>query len=45
MTMEQMIDFCAVPMAKANPGMTEDDAKEQMRKFFPQLLRWKSSQA
>ncbi len=41
MTMEQMIDFCAPMMAKASPGMTEEDAKEQMRKFFPQLLRWR----
>lgn len=42
MTMEQMIDFCAPMMAKSNPGMTEADAREQMRKFFPQLLRWKN---
>ncbi len=42
MTMEQMIDFCAPLMAKASPGMTEADAKEQMEKFFPQLLRWKN---
>jgi len=24
--------------------MTEEDAKEQMRKYFPQLLRWKKEQ-
>lgn len=41
MTMEQMIDFCAPMMSQANPGMTQEDAKEQMRKFFPLLLRWK----
>jgi len=41
MTMEEMIDFCAPMMAKASPGMTEADAKEQMRKYFPHLLRWK----
>ena len=41
MTMEEMIDFCAPMMVEENPGMTEDDAKEQMRKFFPQLLRWR----
>ena len=45
MTMEQMIDFCAPMMAQANPGMTEEDAKEQMRKFFPLLLRWKGETA
>ena len=41
MTMEEMIDFCAVTMAKANPGMTEEQAKTQMQTFFPKLLRWK----
>ncbi len=44
MTMEQMIDFCAPMMTKENPGMTEADAKEQMHKFFPQLLRWREKQ-
>ena len=43
MTMEEMIDFCAPLMSKVNPGMTEADAKEQMKTFFPQLLRWKKS--
>lgn len=42
-TMEQMIDFCAPIMAQANPGMSPEQAKEQMRRFFPQLLRWKKS--
>ena len=41
MTMEEMIDFCAVTMAKANPGMTEDQARARMKTFFPHLLRWK----
>ena len=45
MTMEEMIDFCAPMMAQSNPGMTEEDAKEQMRKFFPLLLRWKGEKA
>ncbi len=40
-TMEEMIDFCAPHMAQGNPGMTEEQAKDQMRKFFPMLLRWK----
>lgn len=39
-TMEEMIDLCAPHMAQANPGMTEAQAKEQMRGFFPQLKRW-----
>ena len=41
MTMEEMIDFCAPMMAQGNPGMTEDQAKVQMRQFFPMLKRWK----
>ena len=38
-SMEQMIDFCAKPMADA-AGMSADDAKAQMYAFFPQLKRW-----
>ena len=30
-------------MAKATPGMTEEQAKERMQSFFPQLLRWKEN--
>ena len=41
MTMEQMIDFCAPMMAQANPGLDEEQAKAQMRQFFPMLKRWK----
>lgn len=41
MTMEQMIDFCTPIMAQSNPGMTEEQARQQMRQFFPMLLRWK----
>lgn len=41
MTMEQMIDFCVPMMVQGNPHLTEEQAKEQMRQFFPQLLRWK----
>ena len=41
MTMEEMIDFCAPVMAQANAGMTEEQAKAQMYRFFPMLLRWK----
>lgn len=43
MTMEEMIAFCAPHMAKATPGMTEEQAKERMQSFFPQLLRWKEN--
>lgn len=39
-TMEQMIEFCAKPMADAT-GMTSVEAKTQMEMFFPQLKRWR----
>jgi len=39
-TMDEMIDFCAPIMAQNNPGMTEEQAKEQMHRFFPMLKRW-----
>jgi len=41
MTMDEMIDFCAPMMAQANPGMGQDQAKAQMRQFFPMLKRWR----
>ena len=40
-TMQEMIDFCTPIMAQNHPGMTEADAAERMRSFFPQLKRWK----
>ena len=42
MTMEEMIDFCAPFMVRSNPGMTEEQAREQMSRFFPLLKRWKN---
>lgn len=39
-TMEQMIDQSAPIMAGHNPGTTEEQAKAQMREFFPKLKRW-----
>ena len=41
MTMEEMIGFCAPMMARGNPGMTEEQARAQMDRFFPMLKRWK----
>ena len=41
MTMEEMIDFCTPMMVQGNPGMTAQQAREQMLQFFPMLLRWK----
>lgn len=41
MTMEEMIDFCTPFMAKSNPDITPEQAREQMFRFFPTLKRWK----
>lgn len=45
MTMEQMIDFCARFTGEINKhtglNLTQEQAKEQMRRFFPRLKRWK----
>lgn len=40
-SMNEMIDFCVPHMVEGNPGMTEEAARESMRKFFPMLKRWK----
>lgn len=44
MTMEQMIDFCAQFTDEINKqsgqNMTQGQAKEMMRLFFPHLKRW-----
>lgn len=46
MTMEQMIDFCAQFTDEINrqsgQQLTQEQAKEMMRKFFPHLKRWKT---
>ena len=39
-SMEEMIDVCVAPMVEENPSMTEQQARESMRAFFPQLKRW-----
>ncbi len=41
MSMEEMIDFCAKPMAEHTPGLTVEEAKARMRQYFPELKRWK----
>ncbi len=42
-TMDEMIEFCVPHMACANAGMSEAEAREQMRNFFPSLKRWKQN--
>ena len=39
-SMEEMIAFCVPHMASANPDMTEQQASEAMKAFFPKLKRW-----
>ena len=41
--MEQMIDFCAPIMVREGEVKTEEEAKQIMRSFFPQLKRWKTN--
>lgn len=45
MTMEQMIEFCAQFTDQMNEqagwNLTPEQAKEQMRRYFPTLKRWK----
>lgn len=40
MTMEEMIAFCAPMTVEGGMAKTEDEAKDQMRQFFPKLKRW-----
>ena len=40
-TMDEMIEFCVPHMVSGSPGMTEDDARNMMKKFFPSLKRWR----
>jgi len=39
--MEEMMEFCVKPMVEHSPGMTEDAARQMMRRYFPHLKRWK----
>ncbi|WP_240417078.1 zinc ribbon domain-containing protein [Paenibacillus periandrae] len=39
-TMDEMIEFCVPYMVTANAGMTENEAKAQMKVLFPTLKRW-----
>ena len=39
--LDGMIETCVPHMVSANPGMTEDKAREMMRQYLPGLKRWK----
>jgi hypothetical protein len=40
-SMEEMIEMCVPHMVSGNPGMSEDEARNMMRQFFPELKRWR----
>lgn len=40
MTMEEMIEFCIPFTLEAQPGTTAEEARAEMKQFFPQLKRW-----
>ena len=39
-TMEEMIEIC-VPHMVSSAGVTEEEARAMMQKYFPELKRWK----
>jgi hypothetical protein len=41
-TMDEMIELCVPSMAAANAGMSEEEARNMMKEFFPTLKRWKT---
>lgn len=41
-SMDEMIEVCVPHMASANTGMSKDEARNMMGKFFPTLKRWKT---
>lgn len=41
--MDEMIEFCVPHMVTANSGMTENEARNMMKEFFPTLKRWKTA--
>lgn len=42
MTMEEMMAFCLPHTLRANPGLTEEQAKAWMCQTFPRLKRWRT---
>ncbi len=41
--MEGMIEICVPPVVEFNPNMTEQQARDMMRQFFPTLKRWQAN--
>lgn len=40
-TMDEMIEFCVPHMVSSHPAMTETEARNAMKEFFPTLKRWR----
>lgn len=40
-SMEEMIEVCVPNVVSANSDMTEDEARNMMREWFPTFKRWK----
>ncbi len=41
--MDEMIEFCIPHIVRANSAMTEAEARNMMKEFFPTLKRWKTT--
>jgi len=44
-SMKRMIEVSNPFLMKEKPGMTEEEAREEMETFFPTLKRWKKNQS
>lgn len=42
-SMEEMIEFCVPHMVSANSSMSENEARNMMKEYFPKLKRWKQN--
>lgn len=40
-SMDELIEFCIPNVTSANKGMTDEQARNMMKSFFPTLKRWK----
>lgn len=41
-SMDEMIEICVPHMISANDGMSGEEARKMMGRFFPTLKRWKT---
>ncbi len=42
-TMEEMIEICVPHMTNANSQISEEQARNMMKEFFPTLKRWQQN--